>query len=91
MNIKDFKVGMYIKISEDPSKSIKLFKGSFTKRNIAGTIQKVAATRYESNAIRVEKNSKLWTIHFDDIIKLTPLPKIKPETFDPKQLIIQGE
>ena len=86
--IEDFKIGMYVRISDDPTKSIKKFKGSVTKRRIAGSIQKITETRYHKNAIRVRYKGSNWTFLLDDITfvdesEVNP----KPELFDVNNLI----
>jgi len=90
MNSKDFKIGAAIKICQDPIKSIKNFGGTRAKKAMAGTVQKIVALNLAKNAVIVKKDGKgmTWTIHIDDIIiNQPPLPKIKPELFNPNQLV----
>ena len=88
-DITDFKVGMNIKICEDPSNSINLFYGKSAKLLMAGTIQKIVKISYSKNAVCVKRNGKgnWWTLHLDDIRRIDPPSKIKPMTFDPEQLV----
>ena len=81
---------MKIRISKNPDKSIRKFSGGFTKRKMAGKIKTVYRILEKRNAILVRDDRKRkWTIHIDDIRSIELLPLIKPQIFDPNQLVIE--
>lgn len=88
MNIRDFKVGMLIRISNDPSESIRLFMGGPTKRKLASTIQRISKTKYAKNAVCITNCNDYWTFHLNDITLVDQDCLIpKAELFNPNQLL----
>ncbi len=98
-NIKD---GMKVKISDNPSYSI-INYGSLDgyKKSLAGTIQRVQKIKVDSNRIRIVPpvgcGHNTISFHTSDLscipgIKMEDhnqsIPDIKPELFDPQQLVI---
>ena len=97
MNIKNMEVGIRVKISEDPSFSIRNH-GSLSgyKRSLAGSIQVIKKISSDMDRLYIypPKNCRYNTISFNrcDLINLNEMEKpnidIKPELFDPNQLDI---
>ncbi|MHA1700678.1 MAG: hypothetical protein ACTSWK_00220 [Promethearchaeota archaeon] len=97
MNIDDVKIGMHVKISNDPSYSIKKHGGlGGLKQLMAGSIQRIKDIYEPTKRIYIvpPKNCKKDRISFNicdieefdqsDII----VKKIEPVMFDPNQLDI---
>lgn len=87
MDINQLKVGMKIRICKDPSISIEKYSGGIAKRRMAGKIKTVYSIFV--NSILVEDKHCHWTIHIDDLREVAPLSSIKPQIFDPNQLVIE--
>jgi len=90
-----FSTGMTVKISDNPQKSINLFTSlNGYKRTLRNTIQKIKKIEESSKGTRIfivpPPNCKYRRISFhpDDInIYSKKRIKIKPEIFDPDNLI----
>jgi len=87
MTNQHLKIGMKIKICNDPSKSISCYSGSITKRKLAGTIQRICEVGH--NFIRIRYNGENWTFVHEDysIVHSKPI-KIKKELFNTENLCL---
>ena len=95
MKIENLTVGMKIRICRDPSLSI-MEHGQIGgyKQELAGTVQKIKRIEYESNRIHIwpPVDSPSDTISFvkEDLRLIESSPVIiKPELFNPEQLVIK--
>lgn len=91
MNINDINKGTLIKICNDPSESIRVWQGAKYKKEMAGTIQRVALTRKNTargDAVRVWYKDQLWTFVLSDFTIVAPEAiNVKPELFNPDNLV----
>lgn len=96
MDIRNIKVGMKIRICEDPSLSITLH-GALDgyKRKLAGSVQTVRRVSRETKRIYIispDSDPYHRTISFDisDLKRVNSyLPSIKAELFNPEKLVIE--
>ncbi len=91
MDINKICTGTRIKICDDPSESIKRWKGSECKHEMAGTVQQVSIIKKDISgiyAVRVRYKKQLWTFATCDFTIIKPKPEhVKPELFNPESLM----
>lgn len=95
MNIRNIEVGMKIRINRICHKIETVFGLNIPMENLRGTVQVVKNVRdidINKNLVRLRG----WSWHIDDLSEVEvmrerdlskPLKEIKPETFNPNQLI----
>lgn len=93
MNKDELQVGVKIRICGNPIKSIRKYYGRKCKEEIAGTIQTISVIKrnqFGIYAIGINYKKNTWTFVIPDIsILKINTERIKPELFNPKNLMVE--
>lgn len=88
MDIQDVKIGMKVRLDNLCNKTNRTFSVTSSMRKLRGTIQVVKGIGVYEKKVRLAG----WAWHADDLLdeegeQQKPLKKIKPEIFNPNDLV----